>query len=200
MEDDIQAVVDGLDEALARSGLTQAEFATALGTSASRFSAYRAGKTVPSAAFYLRALRLAESLKAARDRGWMTPPAAAREIRRALRKGDHPWALKMILQGRDHLRELLRGNDNSSSAWTAAPRTTGDRRWDALLGALTQHEFHKVDREPPSWTDAEDKRLLGRDEWVMPSLLLDDEQVRAESPKWLAEHGIFAAERDLVTA
>ena len=55
MDADIRAVVEGLGEALSGSGLTQAEFAAALGTSASRFSAYRAGKTVPSAAFYLRA-------------------------------------------------------------------------------------------------------------------------------------------------
>lgn len=68
MEDDAQAVVAVLGAALAHSGLTQAEFATALGTSASRFSASRAGKTMPSAAFYLRALRLADSLEAARDR------------------------------------------------------------------------------------------------------------------------------------
>lgn len=68
MEGDAQAVVAVLGAALAHSGLTQAEFGTALGTSASRSSAYRAGKTMPSAAFYLRALRLADSLEAARDR------------------------------------------------------------------------------------------------------------------------------------
>ena len=139
MEDDIQAVVDGLKAGLAQSGLTQAEFATALGTSGSRFSSYRAGKTMPSAAFYLRARRLADSLKAARDRGWMTPQSAAREIRRALRKGDDLWALKMILQSRDHLRELLGEEASASTAWIAAPRTTGDRKWDALLAAVTQH-------------------------------------------------------------
>lgn len=200
MEDDIQAVVDGLKAGLAQSGLTQAEFATALGTSGSRFSSYRAGKTMPSAAFYLRALRLADSLKAARDRGWMTPQSAAREIRRALRKGDDLWALKMILQSRDHLRELLGEEASASTAWIAAPRTTGDRKWDALLAALTQHEFHEANREPPSWADADDKRLSEREEWVVPSLLLNDHEVRAVSPKWLAERGIFAAERDLVTA
>lgn len=200
MDDDIQAVVDGLRVALVNSGLTQAEFATALGTSASRFSAYRAGKTMPSAAFYLRASRLAESLKTARKRGWMTPQSATREIHRALRKGDDLWALKMILQGRDHLRELLRANDNASSAWAAAPRTTGDRKWDALLAALTEREFDEAGREPPSWANADDKRLGERDEWVLASLLLNDEEVRAATPTWLAEHGIFAAERDLVTA
>lgn len=200
MEDDILAVVDGLEAALLDSGLTQAEFATALGTSGSRFSAYRAGKTMPSAAFYLCALRLADSLKAARARGWMTPQSAAREIHRALRQGDDLWALKMTLQGRDHLRELLRANDNASSAWTAAPRTTGDRKWDALLAALTEREFEEADRKPPGWAVADDTRLGEQDEWVLPSLLLNADEVRAVTPKWLAEHGVFAAERDLVTA
>ena len=200
MDADIRAVVEGLGEALSGSGLTQTEFGAALGTSASRFSAYRAGKTVPSAAFYLRALRLAASLKAARERGWMTPQSAAREIHRALRQGDNLWALKMTLQGRDHLRELLRANDEASGAWTAAPRTTGDRRWDALLAALTEHEFEAANREAPSWADANDRRLDEDHAWVLPSLLLDEAEVRAVTPDWLAEYGIYAAERDLVTA
>ena len=200
MDDDARAVVEGLDQALVDSGLTQAEFAAALGTSASRFSAYRAGKTVPSAAFYLRTLRLAASLKVARDRRWMTPQSAAREIRLALGLGDDVWALKMALQGRDHLRELLREGDDASNAWTAAPRTTGDRKWDALLAALTGREFEAAGREPPRWAGADDKRLGEQDQWVLPSLLFDEAKARAATPGWLAEHGVYAAERDLVTA
>lgn len=200
MEDDIRAVVEALDAALHDSGLTQAEFATALGTSASRFSTYLAGKTIPSAAFYLRALRLADLLKAARERGWMTPPSAAREISHALRRGDDLWALKMTLQGRDHLRELLRAGDSASGAWNAEPRTTGDRGWDALLAALTEREFDQAGREAPRWADADDLRLGERDEWVLPSLLFTADEVRAMTPEWLARYGVFAAERDLVTA
>lgn len=199
MADDIQAVADGLEAALVDSGLTQAEFATALGTSASRFSAYRAGKTVPSAAFYLRALRLADSLKIARERGWMTPQSVVREVGRALSQGDDLWAMKMALQGRDHLRELLRTNDTAGGAWTGGPRTTGDRKWDALLAALTEHEFTKADRDPPNWSSQKDKSIGEQETWVLPSLLLDEDQVRAVTPEWLAKHGIFAAERDLVT-
>lgn len=200
MNEDTQAVVDGLREALTDSGLTQFEFAAALGTSASRFSAYLAGKTTPSAALYLRSLRLAAGLKAARERGWMTPQSTTREIRQALGQGDTLWALKMTLQGRDHLRELLRSHEGAAAAWTANPRTTGDLKWDALLAALTEHEFAAADREPPEWTQFEDRRLGAQDEWILPSLLLDVAEVRAATPSWLAEHGIYAAERDLVTA
>lgn len=200
MDDDTRAVVEGLEQALADSALTQADFAVALGTSASRFSAYRSGRTVPSAAFYLRALRLAAALKHARARGWMSPPSTGREIHRALRKGDDLWALKMTLQGRDHLRALLRENDVASNAWNATPRTTGSHRWDALLAALTEHEFEEADREPPRWAVADDRRLGRQDEWIMPSLLFDEPEIREATPRWLAEHGIYAAERDLVTA
>jgi transcriptional regulator with XRE-family HTH domain len=200
VDEDSQEVVRGLEHALAVSGLSQADFAASLGTSASRFSAYRAGRTVPSAAFYLRALRLAAALKSARDHGWMTPVSTAREIRDALREDDDVWALKIALQGRDHLRELLRTADATSDAWTASPRTTGDRRWDALLGALTRHEFMTVGHQAPIWTTRPARYLNRDDEWVLPSLLLDEPEVRATTPNWLAEHGIYAAERDLVTA
>lgn len=200
MDEDTRAVTQGLEQALTDSGLTQAEFAAALGTSASRFSTYRSGKTMPTAAFYLRALRLASNQKAARERGWMTPHSAAREIRRALRKGDDLWALKMVLQGRDHLRELLRESDAAGNAWRAAPRSTGSRRWDALLAALTEHEFEAADCEPPRWADDDAERLRDGDEWVMPSLLFDDGEIREATPDWLEERGIYAAERDLVTA
>jgi transcriptional regulator with XRE-family HTH domain len=197
---DTRAVVEALEQALADSGLTQSEFAAALETSASRFSTYRAGTTVPSAAFFLRALRVAASLKAAGSRGWMTPQSTSREISRALRKGDELWALKMTLQGRDHLRELLRRDDGAGQAWATAPRSTGDARWDALLAALTEHEFEAAGRTPPHWADAKDKRLEAHVEWVLPSLLFDEAEVRAATPAWLAEHGVYAAERDLATA
>ena len=59
MDRDIRAVTDALRTALDASGLSQAEFARALGTSASRFSTYMTGRTVPSAALLLRASRMA---------------------------------------------------------------------------------------------------------------------------------------------
>jgi hypothetical protein len=43
MDEDTRAVSEGLEQALADSGLTRAEFAAALGTSASCLSTYRSG-------------------------------------------------------------------------------------------------------------------------------------------------------------
>jgi len=200
MDNDTHAVTDGLAQALADSGLTQADFATALGTSASRFSTYLSGKIDPSASFYLRALRLAQALRGARALGLMTPQSTAREVRRSLRKHDDIRALKMTLQARDHLHTLLHDADahteEATSAWTSTPRSTGERKWDAFFAALTEHEFTSANHEPPAWTstDTNDDPLL------VKSLLLSDDEVRASTPEWLSRHGVYAAERDLVTA
>lgn len=56
---DREAVAERVRAALARSGLTQAELAAAVGTSASRLSTYATGKVVPSAAMLLRIERAA---------------------------------------------------------------------------------------------------------------------------------------------
>jgi transcriptional regulator with XRE-family HTH domain len=200
VNDEVREVVEGLTLARADSGLTQADFATALGTSASRMSAYLAGRTMPSAGLYLRAIRLARCLKAAREQGWMTPQNAAREIRGALRHGDDTWALAMALQARDHLRELLRSGSSLVAAWGAEPPSTGDRRWDALLAALTARAFTACGERPPSWAVDPSKPLKPDEEWALPSLLLSEEAVRACTPDWLAAYGVHAAERDLATA
>lgn len=196
MDADTRAVAEGLNAALAESGLTQAAFAAALGTSASRFSTYRAGKTAPSATFYLRAQRIAASLRAARERGWMTPQRAIAAISAALDEGDEIWAYKMSLQSRDHLRELLSMEPGISGAWEAAPASTGHAEWDTLLAALAAHEFEAAGYERPTWTEGAPLEQ----EWLLDSPLFDAEQIRQHTPGWLAERGIFIAERDLATA
>lgn len=52
-------VVTRLRDAIERSGMTQAQLAAAVGTSASRLSTYLSGKVVPSAAMLVRIERVA---------------------------------------------------------------------------------------------------------------------------------------------
>jgi DNA-binding transcriptional regulator YiaG len=54
------AVVAEIRVAIGRSGLSQAEFAAEVGTSASRLSTYASGKVTPSATLMLRIRRVAD--------------------------------------------------------------------------------------------------------------------------------------------
>lgn len=193
MDKDSRTVSELLNRALAESGLSQAAFATALGTSASRFSTYRSGKTKPTAQFFLRAGRLARALHNAREYRIMTAPATATAIREA---SDEEWAWRMLLQGRDHLRLLLRRHDGSEAAWEAAPATTGQPGFDTLLAVLTAHEFKAAGEDPPDWT-------MGKalpDPWIPEHPFLERDEIIEQTPDYLARSNIFVPARDLVTA
>jgi DNA-binding transcriptional regulator YiaG len=59
--DERMAIAAQIREAIERSGLSQAEFASRIGTSASRLSTYAAGKVTPSATLMFRINRIAGS-------------------------------------------------------------------------------------------------------------------------------------------
>jgi transcriptional regulator with XRE-family HTH domain len=194
---DTQAVISLLRGALATSGLSQASFARAVGTSGSRFSTYLMGRTRPSAHFCMRAQRLAQALAAASRQGLLTAPATARAVREQLQADDGPWAWRMLLQGRDHLRLMLAEQDGELlGSWQAAPSSTGSPEFDALLAALARHEFEAAHREAPDWTHSAplDKA------WIPEHPFLTPERAMAQAPAWLRELNIFVPERDLITA
>ncbi len=68
-------------------------------------------------------------------------------------------------------------------------------RWATLMAALVAHEFTESDRRPPAWTDG---RCLA-DPWTVDSLRLSPDEVRAQTPEWLAERNVFISPRDLMT-
>ena len=137
--------------------------------------------------------RIARALHAAREYRIMTAPATATAIREA---GDHDWAWRMLLQGRDHLRLLLRRHDGSEAAWEAAPSTTGHAGFDTLLAVLTAHEFEAAGEEPPEWTRV--KPLA--DPWIPDHPFLDRDEIIQQTPEYLAQANIFIPARDLETA
>jgi transcriptional regulator with XRE-family HTH domain len=190
---DTREVVALLEDALADSGLTQAEFAAALGTSGSRFSTYRSGATRPTAVFCFRARRIGRALAAARGSRVMSALETAKAVRDA---DDEEWAWRMLLQGRDHLRLLVERGDGSAAAWEAAPPTTNSLGMDTLLAALTRREFEQAGVEPPAW--AAPRRLP--EPWAPEHPFLDPDQVIARTPDFLRELNIFVPARDLVTA
>jgi len=197
LDPDTRAVTSMLRAALATSQMSQASFARALGTSASRFSTYLAGTTRPSGYLLLRAQRLARALEAADRQGLMTAPATASTLREQLHAGDVAWAWRLLLQGRDHLRLMLsRQDDELLGSWEAAPAPTGSTGFDALLAALARHEFEAAGRPAPDWTKGQPLNQP----WIPEHPFLTAERVIAQTPEWLRALNIFVPHRDLVTA
>jgi transcriptional regulator with XRE-family HTH domain len=195
MDQDTQAVIERLNDALSASGLSLRQFAHALGTSPSRFVAYRTGQTAPSAAFLLRAERIADALAHAREERIPSSIDAAGTLRRAAKKGDEDWTYSLALEIRDRLREVLRSHKELAAAWEAQP-VPFEKRWDTLTAAFVGHEFCEAGLTPPRWTATEPLDSA----WVLDTPRLTEDQIKAQTPAWLADRNIFIAAKDLVTA
>jgi len=178
---------------LTQSGLTQTDFARHLGTSATRLSTYLSGSTIPSAAIYLRALRLGAAFEHVRQHGLMTPDDAAEAVNRALSNGDADFALRMILQARDDLRAGGIEAGELRRVWDRRARLIEDDRFDTLFRVIVAHEFGG---HAPGW--AKDAQL--DNDWIVPDPFRGADTIRALTPDWLARARIFIAEPGLVTA
>lgn len=196
-------MVDALTAALAKSGLSQASFAAALGTSQPRLSTYITGRVMPSAALLVRAQRLNEALQRLRRLHLWSPVDTASAIRQVLASsplsavtGVEREALRALLHGRDHLHLVLAEHPDLALVWHARPRPTGRLEWDALLAAVTAHEFEQADCTAPPWS----QQIRLTQSWVYPSALSSSAEVRARTPGWLADRNVHIAERDLTTA
>lgn len=186
-------VASALRGSLDLSGLTQADFARHLGTSATRLSTYLSGSTVPSAALYLRALRLGVAFGHARKQGLLTCDEAAAAVNRALAEGDEDFALRMILQARDDLRAGAIDADELRRIWEHRVRRIEDERFDTLFRVIVAHEFGAA---APEWA----ANACLDEEWIIPDPFRDTDAIKAQTPHWLASARIFIAERGLVTA
>jgi transcriptional regulator with XRE-family HTH domain len=195
MDQDTRAVAERLSTAVAKSGLSMRQFAHALGTSPSRFSSYQSGKVAPSAAFLLRAERIADALARARRDNIPTAIDAVDSIRRADRKDDDDWTYAVTLEARDRLRDILQRRKELAAAWEAQPASNLADRWRTLVAAFVSHEFAEAGLPVPGW--AAEAKLDGA--WVLDSPRLSDDEIRRQTPEWLAERNIFIAEKDLVT-
>ena len=195
LDSDTKAVIDRLDAAVTTSGLSMRQFSHALGTSPSRFSSYRTGKVAPSAAFLLRAERIADAMRQARRDGTPTVLDAIDSIHRAERSGDDDWTYALTLEARDRLRDILRRRKELAAAWETQPPSTLGGRWRALLAAFVNHEFVDAGLPAPRWTTTSP---LAAD-WVLDTPRLSEKEIKRQTPPWLAERNIFIAEKDLVT-
>jgi len=195
LDQDTQEVSERLHGAVATSGLSMRQFAHALGTSPSRFSSYASGRVAPSAAFVFRAERIADALRQARRANVPTAIDAMESISRTADEGNDDWTYALALEARDRLRDILRRQPALAGAWEAQPRTSLEGRWATLFAAFTSHEFDESGLPTPRWTNG----LTLIDEWVLDTPRLSEDEIKAETPAWLAERNIFIAEKDLVT-
>ena len=199
-DQDTREVIALLRDAVASSGLSQAAFSRALGTSPARLSAYLGGQTRPSAHFVVRARRLGRALGLAAGRGLMSAPVTATAMRTHRLAGEVDWTWRMMLQGRDHLALIIRERDEHPGlldAWEARPGSVGSIEWDALLAAIASHEFEEAGQPAPGWAASHPSLA---EEWMPSHPFLAPERVRAQTPDWLRARNIFVPLRDLVTA
>lgn len=195
MNQDTQAVTERLDAAVATSGLSLRRFAHALGTSPSRLSSYRTGRVAPSAAFLLRAERIANALRQARRDSVPTILDAMESIRRADSKGDDDRTYAVALEARDRLRDILRRHRSLAATWEVQPPANVADRWRTLLAAFVSHEFAEAGLPTPPWTDAPKLATA----WVLDTPRLSAREIKRQTPHWLAERNIFIAAKDLIT-
>ena len=195
IDQDTRAVIDRLDAAVAASGLSLRRFAHALGTSPSRLSSYRTGRVAPSAAFLLRAERIAGALRQARRDSVPTILDAMEAIRRANSKADDDWTYALALESRDRLRDTLRHHRPLAATWEIQPPAKLPDRWRTLIAAFVSHEFTEAGLPVPPWTAG----LRLDTEWVLDTPRVSEAEIKHQTPDWLAERNIFIAEKDLVT-
>ncbi|MGQ0466981.1 MAG: helix-turn-helix domain-containing protein [Sporichthyaceae bacterium] len=155
-----------LRERRRRAGLTLGQVARAAGTAESNVSAYERGAKKPGVA---AAGRIEAAIDAGRDgvvhaRSLLTVPAAAAALRAGLRAG-WPTAdlLRVVRQMRTDLRHLEGHAEPQWLAFLAAPSTTGDQRWDAMLAGVIEGCALSAGRPVPAWTAG---RVLERFWWV----------------------------------
>lgn len=201
LDRDSAEVIALLRDAVTLSGLSQAGFARALGTSPPRLSTYITGDTRPFAQFLIRAQRIGRALGEAKARGLMSAPATAAAMRSYLLAGETEWIWRMLLQGRDHLNVIAGEQDESLrqvllDAWEAEPASVGSVEWDALLAAVVVHELEAAGFEAPAWS----LRSPLETPWMPEHPFLSPDRVRAQTPDWLSRHNIYVPARDLVTA
>ncbi|MCW2814409.1 MAG: hypothetical protein JWN84_1864 [Nocardioides sp.] len=197
IDKDTRQVVDLLRQAVDTSGMSQAAFARALGTSPPRLSTYLSGHTRPSAWWCFRAVRLARALDTAARHGLMSAPATAVAMSQRGNAGETDWVWRMLLQGRDHLTTILSGEDETlRGAWEAEPGSAGSLEWNTLLAAIAAQEYERLGLDAPGWTRVEPLETP----WMPEHPFLSPTRVEAQTPQWLRRLNVYVPARDMVTA
>ena len=189
-----QRSADLLITARRQSGLTQAQMAKIAKTTQSAIAAYEAGRREPTVPVLQRMLEatghnLLIAFEA--DENVYRIADLARDIRETPSKNSQR-RLRLVF-------EFLRDVNESqqlSLRFAVEPMATGDRRFDALLAAITEDSCVRGGVAPPSWVFA-NKRFLDEAWWVS-NLKSARVQALVNAPASFRRRGVMIDRRDLV--
>ena len=189
-----QRSADLLITARRQSGLTQAQMAKIAKTTQSAIAAYEAGRREPTVPVLQRMLEatghnLVIAFEA--DENIYRIADLARDIRKTPAKNGER-RLRLVF-------EFLRDVNESqqlSLRFAVEPMATGDRRFDALLAAITEDSCVRGGVAPPSWVFA-NKRFLDEAWWVS-NLKSARVQALVNAPASFRRRGVMIDRHDLV--
>ena len=189
-----QRSADLLITARRQSGLTQAQMAKIAKTTQSAIAAYEAGRREPTVPVLQRMLEatghnLVIAFEA--DENIYRIADLARDIRKTPSKNGER-RLRLVF-------EFLRDVNESqqlSLRFAVEPMATGDRRFDALLAAITEDSCVRGGVAPPSWVFA-NKRFLDEAWWVS-NLKSARVQALVNTPASFRRRGVMIDRHDLV--
>lgn len=128
-------------------------------------------------------------------RWWPTVSEIAEDVRANLTAGDQDHALRMLMDGVNHLPAI--DAEGRLDEALDEPGGTGDPRWDALLAAAVRYRLHQMGRNPPQWTV---KQPLDNFWWPVATWDSRAYNDLAHTPAELLRLGIFLDERAFATA
>jgi transcriptional regulator with XRE-family HTH domain len=176
------------------AGLTAGQVARATGTSETNVAAYERGDKTPGPATLARLLAAVDAGgdSAVFVNRLLTVPATAAAIRKGLRSA---WPtsdlLRIVRESRSNAK-WVRGADDLE-VFFAAPSTTGDRRWDALLAGSTENLALRRKEPAPAWTRGHALSTF----WFVGDNRFFDAYALAHSPASLKVRGVMLDPSDL---
>ena len=189
-----QRSADLLITARRQSGLTQAQMAKIAKTTQSAIAAYEAGRREPTVPVLQRMLEatghnLVIAFEA--DENIYRIADLARDIRKTPAKNGER-RLRLVFE---FLRDVSE-SQQLSLRFAVEPMATGDRRFDALLAAITEDSCVRGGVAPPSWVFA-NKRFLDEAWWVS-NLKSARAQALVNTPASFRLRGVMIDRHDLV--
>jgi transcriptional regulator with XRE-family HTH domain len=177
-------------------GLTLQQVATAAGTSTTNVSAYERGAKRPNAATTERLTDViaAGSNSPVHKHDLVTAPRCAAWLRRTLREPGRSTGdlLRIVREMISNAGEIW-GNGADRGAFFAAPSTTGDPRWNAMLAGVVEMLHLRRDLEPPTWTAGGALNTI----WWVGSVAALHAHAFASSPPSLHVRGVMIDPADL---